>query len=59
MIVAFGASVGALTVRAWKNRVTTGRLAVGLVGLFGLQLLAGLGNLVLLAPIWLYASPDE
>ncbi len=53
MIVAFGASVGALTIREWRDNVTTGRLALGLVGLFGVQVLAGLANVVLLAPIWL------
>jgi cytochrome c oxidase assembly protein subunit 15 len=53
MIVAFGASVGALTLRERSFDMLTGRLAVGLVSLFGLQLLAGLANIVLLAPIWL------
>lgn len=53
MIVAFGASAGALTIRGWSESATTDRLALGLVGLFGVQLLAGLANVVLLAPIWL------
>jgi heme A synthase len=53
MVVAFGVGLGAITIRGRRSDVTTDRLAVGLVILFGIQLLAGLANVVLLAPIWL------
>jgi cytochrome c oxidase assembly protein subunit 15 len=53
MLVAFGAGAGALTIRRLRPDLTSSRLAVALIGLFGLQLVAGLTNIVLLAPIWL------
>lgn len=53
MIVGFGASAGALTLRSLRPDATTARLSAALVGLFGVQLIAGLSNVVLLAPIWL------
>jgi heme A synthase len=53
MLVAFGAGAGALAIRERSDNPITDRLALGLVGLFGLQLVTGLSNVVLLAPIWL------
>jgi heme A synthase len=51
--VALGAGAGALSVRELKPEASTRRLALSLVGLFGIQLAAGLANVILLAPIWL------
>lgn len=53
LIVALGAGAGALSIRRQRPGITTGRLAAGLIGLFGVQLAVGLGNVILLAPIWL------
>ena len=53
VLVALGAGAGALFVRDLKPEAATRRLALSLVGLFGIQLAAGLANVILLAPIWL------
>jgi heme A synthase len=53
MLVAFGATAGALAISRYRPSAITTRLTAGLVGLFGVQLVAGLVNVVLLAPIWL------
>jgi len=53
VIVAFGVGAAAISIRMRRPDGTTGRLAAGLIALFGIQLAIGLSNVVLLAPIWL------
>lgn len=43
----------AVLVRAWRGNATTNKLSLALITLVAIQLLAGLVNLLLHAPIWL------